>query len=118
MAAPNVSGKVCTKHPNTPATSRCLTCFKPLCEKCVVDRQGLDFCSEACAGKHFASSKNLAEFNAREAAHKRKALIKKLITLVVLLVLALGFAFAYTRNIGGLKDQAQKLIELIQSKKK
>lgn len=45
-AAPD---RVCLNHPTQPATSRCAQCAKPICARCVVARDGYEFCSPACA---------------------------------------------------------------------
>ncbi len=110
-AAANLGEKVCPNHPNKPATSRCVACFKPLCQMCVVLRQGLDFCSDQCAKKHFASSSSIAAFQVKEKEARRRAAIRKLITTVIVLALA-GLAYwAYRNNVGGLADQINKLIK-------
>ena len=49
---PNMENKVCLNHPNIDATSRCTSCFKPMCNECIIKDTGEDFCTQVCAEKH------------------------------------------------------------------
>ena len=46
---PEVSNNVCPNHPDTPAVARCSVCGKPVCAKCLVTRNGVQYCSDRCA---------------------------------------------------------------------
>jgi len=95
---------VCPNHPNRRSVSRCVCCFKPLCEACIKVEEELDFCSKACAAKHFATSKTMSAHAEKERRNARKRLVKKLIVWVVLLTLAGAGYWAYSKNIAGFGD--------------
>lgn len=40
---------VCLNHPDTPATARCASCSKPVCARCIVQKNGKNYCSQKCA---------------------------------------------------------------------
>ena len=41
---------VCVNHPDTKATALCALCSKPVCPRCIVERNAHFYCSEECAG--------------------------------------------------------------------
>jgi hypothetical protein len=76
---PNMGDKVCLNHTSTPATSRCTTCFKPICDECIIAENDEDFCCQICLEKHKRTSENI------EALERRKpsGLFKKIILLAI-----------------------------------
>ena len=40
--------KVCINHPESPSVGACKACEKPVCLMCIVEIQGVSFCSDAC----------------------------------------------------------------------
>lgn len=44
--------KVCVNHPESPAVGSCKACEKPVCLMCIVELQGVSFCSEACGSAY------------------------------------------------------------------
>lgn len=103
----DMDGKVCPAHPDTPAVSRCVACFKPLCQACIIEKEGQHFCSEACAQNHFTTNQHVADMQERDRKRKRAALIKKLVILVVLLVLAAAGWMYYNSH----KDELNQKIK-------
>ena len=97
MGGKLMEDKVCPNHPETQAVARCTTCFKPLCEACIVEKGNMDFCSEQCATNHFTTNAAISNSLARDAAARRRARIRKMIFLLILLILGFGFAF-YWKN--------------------
>ena len=55
----DISESVCLNHPDTPAVARCASCNKPICKKCIVSRNGLNYCSEKCADRAASSVKRV-----------------------------------------------------------
>ncbi|MCF7853353.1 MAG: hypothetical protein K9N51_01035 [Candidatus Pacebacteria bacterium] len=92
MAA--IQDKVCRNHPDRPATERCDNCFKPLCEDCVLIRDGKPFCSERCFENQLEVSRNISSFETRR---KREVLLRRRRRLVraTLMILLLGAVLAY-----------------------
>lgn len=95
--------KVCLNHPEVNAVSRCTSCFKPICRACITMRKGMDFCSDLCAAKHFATSKSMDDFEAKNAASKRRKLIFNIIKLILLVGILAGAYYCYVNNIRGTK---------------
>ena len=48
---------ICINHPSSAAVTRCFSCHKPLCERCVIHEGTGNFCSQHCATNYakFAS---------------------------------------------------------------
>src|SRR6185295_10276227 len=44
--------KVCVNHPESPSVGSCKACEKPVCLMCIVEVQGVSFCSEACGSAY------------------------------------------------------------------
>ena len=59
-------GKVCLNHTDTAASSRCVTCFKPLCDQCIITVNGEHFCGQICAQKHQSSNANIEAMRQRQ----------------------------------------------------
>ena len=54
--------KVCLNHTDRPAIARCLSCRKPVCEECVVESNGEQFCSVICRQGHETTNANMATY--------------------------------------------------------
>ena len=102
--------KVCLNHPDVSAISRCTSCFKPICRSCIVMRKGMDFCSDLCAAKHFATSQSMDSFDAKNAASKRKRLFFNILKLIVLAGIIGGAYYCYAQNLYGTKAFIDGLI--------
>ena len=97
-AAPKATtNSVCLNHPDQPASSRCTTCFKPVCGECITRAHGEDFCSEQCASNYGATRDTIEEFqqqtDRRRAAKRRRRLI-----MLIILGVAAYFAYRYIRE--------------------
>jgi hypothetical protein len=71
----NMNNKVCLNHTSTPATSRCITCFKPLCDECIHINGNDHFCSVDCDLKNQRTSVNIEKLTT-----PKKPLFGKLIS--------------------------------------
>ena len=96
----NIEDSVCLNHPNTTASSRCTTCFKPICTECITTENNEDFCSIICAEKHKRTSENIEALNTR----KSSGLFKKI---MILAIIAAGLYWAYT-NQSKVKEMIDK----------
>ena len=109
---------VCLNHTDREATTKCAACLKPLCDECAKPAGGKVFCSEACMQNAVASGDRMAEVAARDRAIRRKKLIKRAITLLILAGIAAG-AYVYLKNDPStaqrLKREAQSLQKKVQS---
>jgi competence protein ComGC len=93
----DMEGKVCPNHPEVEAVSRCVGCFKPLCQECVVKEGSQDFCSSQCATNHAESSEHFGDAQANERKRKVKKLIKTLVVLIIVCV-AVVFGMEYYKK--------------------
>ncbi|MDX9978960.1 MAG: B-box zinc finger protein [Lentisphaeria bacterium] len=88
---------VCLNHPDRAATTRCCTCFKPICGECVVRAHGEEFCSAACRENYENTRPAVDEFQER-AARRRAAARRRRLILLVILAVAGYFAYRYFRD--------------------
>ena len=87
----DISESVCLNHTSTPAVCRCTTCFKPICNDCIVRDNEESFCGQICAEKNKRTSENIAALNKR----KPSGALKKIILLGII---AAGLYWAYTNQ--------------------
>lgn len=80
---------VCLNHTDREATTRCVCCFKPLCQECVT-RRGRDvFCSPECEENHLRTSGSISRFASRERALRRRNRLHKVTFVLVALLVAI-----------------------------
>jgi len=109
----SVPDRVCLNHTDRPAVSRCETCFKPLCDDCILLVEGTHFCSQECSEKYGESSERISDFNRRRTKDRRGRLVRRIITLLVLLgILAAGYWYA-TNNPGEVRRLRRAIDDLI-----
>ncbi len=102
-----ISDSVCLNHPDTPAVTRCATCGKPVCQICVVRKNGSDYCSQVCAAN---AEKSAGRVNTVMESKKRASSrngIRTLIVLIVLAALAAAAWYFYSSN----KDDVDKFVK-------
>lgn len=118
MAKVKMSGQVCLNHPEIPAVTRCETCFKPLCEDCILLENGVQFCSGTCAENYSASGERLDDFKAQERARRRRKRVRRLVTLIIVVVLAVVAWKWYKANPDKAKDLRRKIDKAVENVKK
>lgn len=94
----DISDSVCLNHPDIPAAARCAACGKPICESCILKRNGSSYCSERCAEdaeKADGRVKEVMEGTQRVHARKRVRMLFLLFSLLLLCLAAYAF---YARN--------------------
>ena len=87
-----VSNSVCLNHPDTPAVTRCSACGKPVCAKCVVTRNGVQYCSDRCAA--LAESRK-ADVGMVMESKKKVDSARRIRAIVVFIVLVAAAAAGY-----------------------
>ena len=102
-----LSDSYCLNHPDTPATARCATCGKHVCEKCTVIKNGVSYCSEACAAAAAASTGRVD--SAIEAGRKNaaRARLRSIIILIIIAAAAAGAWYYYNNN----KDKVDAAVQ-------
>ncbi len=110
----DLSESVCLNHPDTPAAARCATCGKPVCARCIVTRNGSNYCSETCAdnaAKTVGRVNDVLENKKKvDAQGKRRTLI----VLVILLAAAAAGYYYYSQN----KDDVKRFVKKTERKVK
>ena len=102
-----ISDSYCLNHPDTPATARCATCGKHVCEQCTVIKNGVSYCSDACAAAAEASTGRVdsaVEAGRRNAA---KARLRTIVILIIIIAAAAGGWYYYTNN----KDKVDSAVK-------
>ncbi len=90
----NLEGIVCLNHPSTPATARCATCGKPICDACAKTEDGLICCSDLCLANALASQTKAEQFVASRSKGESLRRTAGLVRLAIIIVLVvLGFVF-------------------------
>ena len=85
---------VCLNHTDREATTRCVTCFKPLCYDCVVRRGRNVYCSRECLENHQRTSGSISRFAAQELATQRRKLVRRIaFVLLVAAAVVVGCLF-------------------------
>ena len=87
-----VSNSVCPNHPDTPAVARCAACGKPVCRKCIVERNGVQYCSTRCAS--MAESRK-ADVGMVMESKKRVDSARRIRAVVILLLVIAAAAAGY-----------------------
>lgn len=109
-----ISDSYCLNHPDTPAAARCATCGKHVCEKCIVIRNGVQYCSEACAD---AAASTVGRVDAAVEAGRRnaaRARTRGIITLIILIAIAAGAWYYYKTHSKEVNSFVQKSGEKVQ----
>lgn len=105
--------KVCLRHPDRPATSRCTTCFTPLCDECIHIVAGQHFCSGKCARNCIGHQARIDQFEAREKERIRRGIRRRRrrILIAAAILAAAGYAGWHFR--GQLAPWAEKIRAMV-----
>ena len=98
---------VCLNHPDREAEIRCAGCGKPICAECVVAAK---YCSAKCMQKSNAAAARAGNVLDERRRTAKASLPRKIIFIVILLALAYGAYFYYTRNRKKLDGKARSLM--------
>ncbi len=107
---------VCLKHTDTEAVTRCAACGKPLCERCRMTADGADYCSEECHRRGVASGARSGDVLVRKESADRKALLRKVIYLLIVLILALIAGMLYMENKKTLDRKISDSVRVLEKK--
>jgi len=105
-----ISGSVCLNHPNVPALAHCATCRKPVCADCVKSAEGIQCCSDVCLQNALASRVVVDDIMQRKQKSQFKALLRRLVLIIVLLALA-ALAWHYKEPLQNLFKQGKSKTE-------
>lgn len=108
----DISESVCLNHPDTPAVARCASCNKPICKKCIVSRNGLNYCSEKCADRAASSVKRVDSVLENKKKVDAKSKKRTLIVIVILLAAIAAAAYYYHNN----KDDINRMMKKTERK--
>ena len=102
------SSIVCPNHPDTPAVARCVVCGKPVCGKCLVTRNGNQYCSAKCATLSESRQNDVRVVlkSKKKVDSQRKT--RSIVILVVLIVAVVAGYFIYQHNRKSIKRFIRK----------
>lgn len=89
---------VCPNHPDTPAVARCSACGKPVCAKCLVTRNGVQYCSDRCAtlAESRKADVGIVLESKKKADSARR--IRSVVVLVVIVAAVVAGYYFYRQN--------------------
>ena len=111
-----ISDSVCLNHPNTPAVTRCATCGKPVCEICIVTRNGINYCSQVCAANAEKSAGRVDMVMESKKRANSKSKIRSFLILIILILIAAAAYYFYTQNKDDVNDFMKKTEQDISAK--
>ena len=103
---------VCINHTDREADTKCIACFKPICNDCIVAYGGQDYCSELCRDQAWETTANIANMQEKERANAKKKAMKKFIIFIIIAAIV-GGAVYYIMNDKESMDKIQEQIDKI-----
>lgn len=110
----DISESVCLNHPDTPAAARCATCGKPICERCIVNRNGSNYCSQTCADNAETSVGRVNDVLENKRKVDARTGRRTVIIVIILLAAAAAGYYFYHQN----KDDVDSLVKKTEQKVK
>ena len=102
-----LSDTYCLNHPDTPATNRCATCGKHVCDQCTVIKNGISYCSETCAAAAEASTGRVDSAMKAGRKNAARARLRSIIILIIIAAAAAGAWYYYSNN----KDKVDSAVQ-------
>ena len=96
----------CFNHSDAPAVARCAVCGKAVCSKCVVRRNGGNYCSEVCASRAESSTGRVDTAMGDKKKIDAKLRLRGIIIFVVLVAIVAAGVFFYRNN----KDDVDRAV--------
>ncbi len=96
----------CFNHSDAPAVARCAVCGKAVCSKCVVSKNGGNYCSEACAARAESSAGRVDTALGDKKKIDAKLRLRAIIIVVLVIAAAAAGIFYYRNN----KDDVDRAI--------
>lgn len=94
----DLDGPVCLKHPNRLAVAHCSVCRRPVCQECVIERDGFKCCSEACLKMAKESTHRSADVVERRNRDNARVNVGAYVRWIVIIIIAV-VAWIYRYNI-------------------
>ena len=110
-----LSDTYCLNHPDTPATARCATCGKHVCDQCTVIKNGVSYCSEACAAAAEASTGRVDSAIESGRINAARARRRSIIILIIIAAVAAGAWYYYSNNKDKVNAAVQKAGKKVQT---
>ena len=93
-----MAGNFCFNHSEEPAVARCAVCGKAVCAKCVVSKNGGNYCSEACAARAESSAGRVDTAMGDKKTIDARRRLRAVIVVVVLIAIVAAGVFYYRNN--------------------
>ncbi|MBQ4479837.1 MAG: B-box zinc finger protein [Victivallales bacterium] len=78
------NGPVCINHHDRPAVAHCASCRRPICEDCLVEKDGFKCCSRECLQTALASTAITNDILSRRRSAGGKAVVGTIVKWVVI----------------------------------
>ncbi len=108
----DISESVCLNHPDTPAVARCATCSKPICKRCIVSRNGSNYCSQTCADNAAVSVGRVDKVLENKKKVDSKAGRRTVVVAIILLAAAAAAYYFYNQN----KEDVDRMVKKTERK--
>ena len=103
-----VSNSVCPNHPDTPAVARCAVCGKPVCGKCLVTRNGAQYCSAQCAAMAESRKADVGMVMDSKKKVDSARRIRSVVVLILIIAAAAAGYYFYRHNRNDIKRFIRK----------
>ena len=109
----------CFNHGDREGAFRCAVCGKSVCEECVVQENGSNFCSAACKEKAAAMTGRSDAVIAEKAKTNSATFVRKLIYFfIVVAVIAAAYYFLSGEKKKSLEQKLQRSVQTVQKETK
>ena len=107
-------GPVCINHHDRPAVAHCASCRRPICEECLVEKDGFKCCSRECLQTALASTAITNDILSRRRTANGAAVMGTIVKwIVILAVIGAALYFRVPRRVmnwfRGKKSQVQQM---------
>ena len=98
---------VCLNRPDTPAVARCASCNKPICARCIVRENGLNYCSRKCADLAGQGAARVGSVLDNKRKVEKKAYARNIVIAIIVLAAVAAGIFWYMRC----REESKTLLE-------
>lgn len=112
------NGPVCINHHDRPAVAHCASCRRPICEECLVEKDGFKCCSKECLQTALASTAITNDIISRRGRAGSKAKLGSFIKWIIILAVLAGIWFSGLgpKWLRWLKRKKNQTVQTVQQK--
>lgn len=106
-----MSVKLCINHTDREAESKCISCFKPICNECIIRYKSQDYCSDQCAEGAEQTGAKIDEISSGQHRIRKKRILKKMLFFIIFIIMCILFYLFVFKNEGLIQIFKGKLEE-------